>query len=561
MSAALNTAVITIPQAMAYALLAGVPPAYGLYTAVVGGLIGSVFGSSRHLITGPTNATSILFASIVAGYYGGATPLEAVFLFTLLVGVIKAAFGLARLGKLVNFLSDSVVIGFLAGAGVLIAGEQLRNCLGIDLEAGAGEHFVERVRETIARAAEANGWAVAVSLGTIGIVVGVGRWRAGVPGALVALAAMAAASSLLGLPAHGVATIGDIASIPRALPPLSAAPIDFAEAGILLPGALAVAVISLMEATAIGRSIGAQSGQRIDANREFLGQGLAGVVGAFLSNYPSSASLVRSMAHFQAGARTRWAGALSALVVGVVVLVAGPLAESIPIAALAGLLMVIAYKMVDRARLARAVLAGRESAIILVATFLGVLFLRLDFAIYLGVFTSLAFYIKRSSATEVAMLARRSHGRFREQPLHEADPESLRDEPLLLNLTGPLYFGALDEWRRPVLALVDAGVCAVVVRVRRVTSIDSSAVESFERLHRDLAARGVPLILCGVDEELMAVFRRTGLVARIGEDHVVPAKAALFDSFLETVRYARQFSSKRPPSRGAGDQEPMDWTI
>jgi SulP family sulfate permease len=336
---------------------------------------------------------------------------------------------------------------------------------------------------------------------------------------------------------------------------------DAADAPRLLPGAIAVAVIGLMEATAIGRSIAATSGQRLDANREFVGQGVAGIASAFFQGYASSGSPSRTAVNYLGGARTRMAGVYGGLFVALAMLLFAPVAEAIPIPSLAGMLMVVAFQMIDRRRLRQAWRAGRESATILLVTLVATILLRIDVAIFIGVFTSLAFYIKRSSATEVSALVGGPRGKFREVPLDSVPAEEVRGEPLLVNVVGPLYFGALDEHRPTILRLVDGGACAVVIRLRRVSALDSSAIEGFEHLHGDLARRSVPLVLCGVDEETSRVFERTRLMDRLGRDRVIPASDTLFDSFLETVRLARRLAGKPEPGKANGHDEPLTWHI
>jgi SulP family sulfate permease len=546
--AGLTVMVVAVPQCMAYAIIAGVPPAYGLYTAIVSGMIGSLFGSSRHLITGPSNATSLMFALTLAPLAGRFNPAEILFFYTFLIGFFKFGMGFFRLGRLVHYISESVIIGFTAGAGILIAGNQLKNFLGVQIPDSSGMGFFSGLIGVVRNAGDANPYDVAIASGTVIVILVLRRWNRNIPGPLLAIVLAAMVVFVFGLNRYGVRTVGDIGRIPRSLPPFRVFTFDFAAAGALAPGALAMAVVGLMEATAISRSIAASTRQRLSSNREFVAQGLANLIGPFFSNYASSCSFTRSAVNFQAGARTRMGGVLSAVFVGVVLLGFGPLGEFVPVASLAGLLMVVAYHMISKERLRLAVRAGRESSIIMVVTMAATILLRIDVAIGLGVAASLLFFIRSAGAGKFTLLAPTDDQRFVEIPLKRVREDMIRGKPIIFNLAGAICFGAMDEFFQQIEPILEFKPRAVILRMRRVGTVDSSAVIALENIHREISARKIPMLICGVDSQLLRTLDSAGIVDTVGPGRVLTSSDVLFDSVQSALLLANSMADA--PTRG-----------
>ena len=373
--AGLTVAVILLPQAIAYAMLAELPPQTGLYAAIVAAIVGALWGSSNHLQTGPTNALSLLLLStlITVALPGSAEYVVIAAVMAILVGAIQLTLGLLRLGVLVNFVSHSVIVGFAAGAGVLIALKQLRYLLGLEF---SSHGLAETLQGVVVHLPETHLPTLALGLGTMLLIVLLKQINPKLPGALIAMVLSAAAVAILGLDEEGVAVIGEL---PRTLPPVT----DFSLVNMqtiagLAPGALAIAAIGLVEAMSIARTISGQSHQRLDSNQEFAGQGLANIATGIFSGYPGSGSFTRSAVNFDAGARTRLASVFSGLFVLVALLALAPFAAYVPRAALAGVLILTAYSMIDRKGIARILRGARADAAIMVITFLATLFLHLS---------------------------------------------------------------------------------------------------------------------------------------------------------------------------------------
>lgn len=344
-------AVIVLPQGVAFATLAGLPPAYGLYAAIVPALIAALFGSSWHLISGPTNAISIVvFASMSAlAQPGSAEYIRLVLTLTLLTGVMQLAMGLARMGALVNFISHTVIIGFTAGAACLIFSSQLPNFFGVAIEHGAS--FLETLEQFILHLDHVNPFITAVGAVTLLSAIVVRRGWPRFPYMIVAILAGSAFAAELnqyfGVDKTGITTLG---ALPQALPALSAPDFSFEAIRGTLPIALAVTILGLTEAVSIARAIAVKSGQRIDGNQEFIGQGLSNLVGSFFSSYASSGSFNRSGVNYEAGAKTPLSAAAAAVMLVPIVALVAPLAAYLPHAVMAAVLFIVAWGLIEARR-------------------------------------------------------------------------------------------------------------------------------------------------------------------------------------------------------------------
>ena len=316
--AGLTVALVIVPQAIAYALIAELPPQMGLYSAIAGAIVGALWGSSNHLQTGPTNAASLLVLSVLLPLAAPGTPeyLAAAALLTLMVGVLRAGMGLARLGMLVNFVSDSVIVGFTAGAGILIAINQLRHLLRLPFP--SDPDLIDTLADTVRYLNQTHWPSLLLGLITIAIVWGIQsfnrkrrRGKLPLPGPLIALVAASVIGFIMQMEGWGIKVIG---VIPRTLPPIAHIPLtDLRLIGDLSTGALAIAAIGLVEAMSIARSIAGQSRQRLNSDQEFVGQGLANIASAVFSGYTCSGSFTRSAVNFAAGGRTPLASAFSGM--------------------------------------------------------------------------------------------------------------------------------------------------------------------------------------------------------------------------------------------------------
>ena len=329
--AGLTGAVIVLPQGIAFATIAGLPPEYGLYTAMVTPIIAALFGSSRHLVSGPTTAISIVVFSAVSNH---ATPGSDEFVamaltLTFLAGIYQFAFGLARLGALVNFVSHTVVIGFTAGAAILIATSQMKHITAITIP--KGESFLATWAELFQGINEINVYVLLIALATLLVAIVSKMIMPKSPYLLVGMVVGSVIALLLSGFTDGIKLVGEI---PAHLPPLSSPEFSLQTLKTLAPEAFAVALLGLIEAVSISRAVATKSNQRIDANQEFIGQGLSNIFGSFFSSYAGSGSFTRSGINYEAGARTPLSAILAALLLMIIVLLIAPLTAYLPIAAM-----------------------------------------------------------------------------------------------------------------------------------------------------------------------------------------------------------------------------------
>jgi SulP family sulfate permease len=528
--AGLTVAVILLPQSIAYALIAELPPQTGLYAAIVAAIVGALWGSSNHLQTGPTNASSLLVLStlIVIATPGTAEFVILAGLLAVLVGVIRLVMGLARLGVLVNFVSQSVIVGYTAGAGVLIAVNQLRHLLGLQFSSYG---LVDTLQAVLVHLPETHIPTISLGAGAMVLIVLLKRLNPKIPGPLMGMVVAAAAVGIGGLGQQGVAVIGEL---PRSLPPPSIPPLlDMRIVGQLASGAVAIAAIGLVEAVSIARSISGQSGQRLDSNQEFVGQGLANIVTGFLSGYPCSGSLTRSAVNYDAGAQTRLASAFSGLFVLAAMLLLAPFAAYVPRAALAGVLILTAYSMVDRKAMARVLKGAKADAVIMVVTVLATLFLPLEFAVLSGILLSFAVYIVKTSVPRVlSVLPDDKYLHLVHQPEKPACPQLG-----ILDILGDLYFGAVSHVEKSIGQHRAANPTQrlLLLRMNSVQHCDFSGIHALESLVRSIREGGGDLFMFRVRKPVLDIMKTTGFWKTLGADHFLEEDTAISHLFHKVL--------------------------
>ncbi|WP_295399995.1 SulP family inorganic anion transporter [uncultured Thiocystis sp.] len=442
--AALTGAIVVLPQGVAFATIAGMPPEYGLYAGMVPAIIAAWFGSSRHLVSGPTTAASVVLFSALSVMALPGSPDYVVLALTLtfMVGVMELALGFARLGALVNFISHSVVVGFTAGAAVLIAAKQLKHFFGVEMDSGGNLH--EIVFHFGQHLLETNPSATLVAAVTLGIGIACKRWLPKIPYMIVAMIVGSllalGLTDWLGAAQTGIATVG---ALPSTLPPLSAPSLTLEHIRQLAPSALAVTLFALTEAVSIGRSLAARGGYRIDGNQEFIGQGLSNIAGSFFSGYVATGSFNRSGINYEAGARTPLASIFAAFMLMAIVLLVAPYASYLPKAAMAGILFLVAWNLVDFVEIRHILHSSKRETAVLGVTFFSAIFLELEFAIFAGVLLSLVLYLERTSKPRIVTLAPNP---FLPNHAFSSDPELTQCPQLrFLRIDGSLFFGSVPH--------------------------------------------------------------------------------------------------------------------
>lgn len=513
--AGLSGAIILVPQAVAYASIAGLPPEYGLYTAMVPVIVAALFGSSWHLVSGPTAAISIVvFATISPlAEAGSAAYVQLVLTLTFMVGVLTLLMSALRLGSLVNFVSQSVVVGFTAGAAILIATSQLKNFLG--LAAPASSSFLGMLSGVVQQLGAVDAHVVAVGAVTLATGIVSRRILKRVPYMITAMVAGGLFAWALDVLSGGAARVATVAPVPSALPPLSMPSWSLETLVQLAPIAPALTMLALTEALAIARAVALKSGQRIEGNQEFLGQGLANLVGGFFSAYVSSGSFTRSGVNYSAGARTPLAAVFSSACLVAILLLLAPAVRFLPIASMAAILFMVAYSLIDLHHI-RAILRSRTESAVFAATLLATLFLHLESAIYVGVGLSVALFLARTAQPRVrdAMPAP-GEGRY-----HYVERDGQPGCPQLRTvfIDGPLYFGAVDHVQRLLRRSDDAQPDAphLLVLAPGIPFVDLSGAELLAQEARRRKAIGGGLYFHRMQDPVRETLEKAGTLREIG---------------------------------------------
>lgn len=517
--AGLTGAVIVLPQGVAFAAIAGLPPEYGLYAAMVPVIVAALFGSSFHLISGPTTAISLVVYANVAQMAEPGSPdfIRLVLALTVLAGCVQFSLGLARLGGVVNFVSHSVVTGFTAGAGILIATSQLGNFFGVALPRGGS--FLETWAAFAGQLSAANFRVTAIAAATLLLALGVRRLWPKAPALLLAMLAGGTLCQFLDGPAHGVRLLG---ALPDRLPPLSLPELDLDTFRVLFPGALAVAMLGLAEAVSIARAVATRSQQHIDNSQEFIGQGLANILGGFFSAYASSGSFTRTGVNYEAGAKTPLAAVFSAVFLAAVLLLVAPVTAYLPIATMAGVIMLVAAGLIDVRAIRHIVRTDRAEAGVLAATFLATLFVELEFAIYAGVILSLLLYLRRTSHPHFIILAPDQGSPHR--PLVNARRNGLAECPqiMLLRLDGSIFFGAVNHIAEELHRIVTASPeqCHILIVGSGINFVDAGGCHMLFHEAGAMKLSGREIYFCSLKAEVLDLLTRGKCLARIGQNNL-----------------------------------------
>ena len=533
-----------VPQGVAYAIIAGLPPVVGLYASAIPTMVGSFFRSSRHVVTGPSNALSLLVGASIAGV--GDDPAAVALTLALMVGAIQVAAGMLRLGAMVDFVSAPVVVGYITGAGVLIAVGQLHNVTGTT---GPGGTLVDTVGGWLPVLGSTQTLPLAVALATVVFLVVSRLISKKFPGALLSMVLGVGVSLLLGLEEAGLEVVADQAPTPLGLPPLTIPDLELASR--LVPAAVACSVLSLIESNAVARSIAQRTGQRIDSTAELVGHGLANVSAAFFGGYPVSGSLSRSALNHSSGAKTRMAGVFNGVFMIAVLLVFGPVVDHTPIASLAGLLLVVAFDLVDPTRIRRILTIGWADRIAFITTMVGTWVLPLDQAIYLGVGLSVIFYLRRARLLEVAELVVGDDDDLEEISLGSALRDHQRRMPgiRLLQVEGALFFGAAGELQAALDRVAsDASVQVVVLRLRSTQGMDFTVADVLEKTAEALRERGRTLVVTGMRGLALSTFERSGCLEAIGADNLFAARDSSGRALERALERARALVVQPEPA-------------
>jgi len=558
--AAMTVAVVAIPQAMAFAMIAGVSPIVGLYGVIVQGIVGGLLVSSNHLVVGPSNTISLLTAAVATRFVGAGDPasvyLATVVGLSLVSGVIQIAFASAHLGTLFRYVSHSVIVGFTAGAGILIIAKQVPAFFG--LAPGPVENplpgLLGILQEVAPAAGGWNGAVLAISLVSLGVMLLARRVSSLVPAPLLAVLAGVGMVWLFGWEAADERVVGPL---PRALPGFALPEIGWRGAQDMLIGGLAIALQGMMESVSIGKSIAQRTEDRIDPNQEFFALGATNLVSSFFGCFPGTGSFSRSALNYTAGARTKLAGVYASVLVAVALILLAPFGRYLPLASLAAILFVVGYQLIDWRHILRLIRTSGSDAAVCLATFAATLLTHLEYAIFVGIFLNLALYMRRAGELHMAEMVRTPAGPFEEKPVED---RSGQRQVMFLQVEGDLFFALADQLQDRLGAIARGGTRVVILRLKRTHVIDATVLGVLERFVDRMHAKGGHVLLCGVRGELMARMQGYGLVDRIGRENIFEPDYGVFTSAKRALARARVLvGSSIDIERELGDDELEGW--
>ncbi len=555
--AGLTFAIVNVPQAMGHAVLATVNPVLGIYTLMVALPVGALFTGSVFMNVSTTGALSVAAGSALATVPDGQRA-QALVMLVLLVGVIQLLAGLFKLGFVVRFVSNSVMTGFLNGVAVLIILGQLGDLTGYQ---SPFNNSVARALDLLLRLPRIDLPTTIIGLLTLALIVLLLRTRLGRFAFIIAIGVSTLVLVLLSLPVWGaeqswqaVQTVGDVATIPRTLPDL-ALPAPRWLLGMLVP-AFSVAIIGLIQGAGVSQAYPNPDGKYPDVSRDFFGQGAANIAASFVSGLPAGGSISGTALIMSAGARSRWTNISAGLFVAVIVLLAAPLVELVPMPALAALLIVAGYQGLRLEEAQTIWRTSRVSTAVMVLTFLATLFIPLQYAVLLGVAFSVVLYVARQSNKIVVTWIALVPGGL---PVERPAPKELPSHQFtMLQIYGSLFFAAAKNLEEMLPSVENTTRAAVALGLRGKAEIGSTFITVLQRYAEALQARDSKLMLVGVDQRVLDQLARTGLLQRIGEENVFLATPQVGEAMNQAAAAAYAWLGQPPAGaeRGAGQAPP-----
>ena len=534
--AGLTVGVVALPLAMAFAIASGLPPERGLFTAIIAGFLISFLGGSRVQIGGPTGAFVVIVSGIVAQYgYAGLAWC------TLMAGGLLILFGIFRLGGLIRFIPFPVTTGFTSGIAVVIFSTQIKDLFGLRMTEVPAE-FIPKWGAYFHAFGSASVSTAAIGLGTVGIIVVLRRWAPRLPGMLIAMIISTIVVALFHL---DVETIGGrFGSLPRMLPSPALPALDFSQIGGLIPAAFTVALLAAIESLLSATVADGMIGGKHRPNAELIAQGIANISGVFFGGIPATGAIARTATNVKSGAKTPVAGMIHAVTLLLILLLCAPLAAKIPLASLAGILVVVSYNMSEHRHFASILKGPRSDRLVLLLTFVLTVLVDLTLAVQVGIVLSALLFMRRmSELADVHAITRELKGD--EDP--EFDPLSieLREVPPgveVYEVNGPFFFGMADSFWS-ALRGIERSVPVLILRIRNVPAIDATGLHVLEELHHKCLRQKTQLVFSGVTSQPMSVFKKSGFFEIVGSDNI----CASIDDALIRARTIIEHSRTNEP--------------
>jgi len=535
--AGVTVALVAIPQALAYAQLAGVPAYYGLYATLIPVIIGALFGSSLLLSTGPVAMTSLLTAASIMplAAYGSEQFYAYVILMALLSGLIQIGLGLARMGVLLNFLSYPVLRGFINAAAIIIGLAQLPAMVGLSLR--NSQHFLTDVLHVVENLDSMHTESLFFGVGSLILMALIKKFAPKLPGVLITVALATVISYAIGFEALGGRIVG---AIPEGLPHFSIPPMDWKASIHMLPTAFVIALISFMEAMSSSKIIAIKTRTQWDENQELIGQGLAKLAAAFSQSMPVSGSFSRSALNLASGAKTGMSSIFTALMVLLTLMFFTPLLHELPKPVLAAIIMMAVFSLINVKTITEAWVAGKPDGIAAIVTFVATLAFapNIQNGILTGITLSLVLFLFRTMKPRIVLLGLDKDGMLRNAErfnLPKLDPQVTA-----IRFDGQLYFANVNYFEESILYLVshDPELKYILVVANGINGLDASGVEMLKHLVDRLNQNNIALVFCSIKGNVIDVMQRTGLVDKIGNDNIFASEDAALKEITQRLAHA-----------------------
>lgn len=519
LTAGITVAVMLIPQGMAYSVLAGLPPIYGLYASIVPILLYAIFGTSGQLAVGPVAMVSLLiFTGVgVLADVGSDQFIQLAILAAFGVGVVQLAMGLFRMGFLVNFLSHPVLSGFTSAAAIIIGTSQLKSLFGVPLPSSKLVHEVWLA--FFGSLGEINLATMVIGLGSVAMLVGLRRWNKRFPGALAVVVIGTALTALMSLDGRGVAIVG---TVPEGLPSFSVPVFSSADFQALIPTILAIALVGYMESIAVAKAIATRRGYKVVPNQELIGLGVANIGGAFFQSFPTTGGLSRTAVNDQAGAETNLAAVYSVVLISLTVMFLTPWFYYLPKTVLAAIIMVAVAGLFDAKEMKHLWKTDRRDFLMLAVTFVATLTLGIEEGIGVGVLLSIVAVIYSSTQPHTAELGRIGDTDTFRNIHRYKDEVKVYDDILVMRFDSLLFFGNVEHFSdvlQEKLAARGEGLKLVVLDAASINTIDSTGMHTLEKTVKELRAKGIAFRITGVIGPVRDKLHVSGLVDLIGREN------------------------------------------
>lgn len=541
--AGLIVGVIAIPLAIAFGIASGVGPAEGLITAIIAGFIISAFGGSKVQIGGPTGAFIVIIYGIIQQH-----GLTGLLIATIMAGILLILMGVFKLGNIIKFVPYPVIVGFTAGIALTIFSTQMNDLFGMNIQ-GVPADFIDKWVCYAEHIKDINWWAFAVGAVSLAILIFLPRLSKKIPASLVAIIVMTLITWLLRRFAgvDSILTIGDLYTIPSGIPAPHLPSFELAEGETfwslvksLFPAAFTIALLGAIESLLSAMVADGVIGDRHNSNTELIAQGMANVVVPFFGGIPATGAIARTMANINNGGKTPVAGIVHALLLLAVLLFFGPLVALIPMACLAGILIMVSYNMSEFRSIMWLAKNPKSDFIVMLVTFILTVLFDLTIAIEVGLLLAIILFLKRTneSTTVQSFTSELDPTHNNDLQLHGQDLESLKI-PLyteVYEIDGPYFFGIANKFD-DISRRTHSGEQKVrVIRMRKVSFIDSTGIHNLEQLHLRLQRDGIQLVLSGVNEKVFKTLEKAGLVNKIGRENVLSHINAALARAAELVK-------------------------